>query len=67
MVIDDWWLYDSGAINEDTFGDLMVAAHGGRMGNWMTVNGTSRPTLAAPAGERLRLRLINAANARVMR
>jgi FtsP/CotA-like multicopper oxidase with cupredoxin domain len=36
------------------------------MGNWMTVNGTSRPTLAAPAGERLRLRLINAANARVM-
>jgi FtsP/CotA-like multicopper oxidase with cupredoxin domain len=66
MVIDDWWLYDSGAINEDTFGDLVVAAHGGRMGNWMTVNGTSRPTLAAPAGERLRLRLINAANARVM-
>jgi FtsP/CotA-like multicopper oxidase with cupredoxin domain len=66
MVIDDWWLYDSGAINEDTFGDLVVAAHGGRMGNWMTVNGTSRPTLAAPAGERLRLRLINAANARIM-
>jgi FtsP/CotA-like multicopper oxidase with cupredoxin domain len=67
MVIDDWWLFDSGAINEDTFGDLMVAAHGGRMGNWLTVNGTSRPALTAPAGERLRLRLINAANARIMR
>ena len=67
LVIDDWWLLDSGAIDEESFGDLMVAAHGGRMGNWMTVNGTSRPTIAAPAGERLRLRLINAANARVMR
>jgi FtsP/CotA-like multicopper oxidase with cupredoxin domain len=66
LVIDDWWLFDSGAINEDTFGDLIVAAHGGRIGNWMTVNGTSRPTLTAPARERLRLRLINAANARVM-
>jgi FtsP/CotA-like multicopper oxidase with cupredoxin domain len=67
MVIDDWWLYDSGAISEDTFGDLMVAAHGGRKGNWLTVNGISRPRLTAPAGERLRLRLINAANARIMR
>jgi FtsP/CotA-like multicopper oxidase with cupredoxin domain len=67
MVIDDWWLYDSGAISEDSFGDLMVAAHGGRKGNWMTVNGISRPRLTAPAGERLRLRLINAANARIMR
>ncbi|HUF45095.1 MAG TPA: multicopper oxidase family protein, partial [Aestuariivirgaceae bacterium] len=67
MVIDDWWLFDSGAINEDAFGDLMIAAHGGRMGNWLTVNGISRPYLTAPAGARLRLRLINAANARIMR
>ncbi|HEX2140780.1 MAG TPA: multicopper oxidase domain-containing protein [Candidatus Limnocylindria bacterium] len=67
MVIDDWWLLDSGAINEETFGDLMVAAHGGRMGNWLTVNGVSRPHLTAAVGERLRVRLINAANARLMR
>jgi FtsP/CotA-like multicopper oxidase with cupredoxin domain len=67
MVIDDWWLFDSGAINDDAFGDMAVAAHGGRMGNWLTVNGTSRPVLTAPASERLRLRLVNAANARIMR
>ena len=67
MVIDDWWLTDSGAINEDAFGNVTIAANGGRMGNWLTVNGVSRPKLTAPAGQRLRLRLINAANARVMR
>lgn len=67
MVIDDWWLLDSGAIEEDSFGDPMLAAQGGRMGNWLTVNGISRPDLTAPASERLRLRLINAANARIMR
>ena len=67
MVIDDWWLLDSGAIEEEAFGDVTVAAHGGRMGNWLTVNAISRPRLAAPPGERLRVRLLNAANARVMR
>ncbi|HUE45419.1 MAG TPA: multicopper oxidase domain-containing protein, partial [Aestuariivirgaceae bacterium] len=67
MVIDDWWLLDSGAIEEEAFGDMMVAANGGRMGNWLTVNSISRPRLAAPPGERVRLRLVNAANARVMR
>jgi FtsP/CotA-like multicopper oxidase with cupredoxin domain len=67
LVIDDWWLTESGAINEDAFGDMSVAAQGGRMGNWLTVNGVSRPTLAAPASQRLRIRLINAANARIMR
>lgn len=67
MVLDDWWLLDSGVIDDSTFGNLMIAAHAGRMGNWFTVNGTSRPHIATPAGERLRLRLINTANARVMR
>lgn len=43
-----------------------MAAHAGRMGNWFTVNGESRPHLVAPAGRRLRLRLLNCANARVM-
>jgi FtsP/CotA-like multicopper oxidase with cupredoxin domain len=43
-----------------------MAAHGGRLGNWFTVNGKSRPRLKVAAGKRLRLRLINCANARVM-
>ncbi len=66
LVLDDWLLNDDGTINQKAFGDIRMAAHGGRLGNWFTVNGESRPRLAAPAGKRLRLRLINCANARIM-
>lgn len=66
LVIDDWRLDERGAIRED-FGNLHDISHGGRLGNFITVNGTSRPTLAATAGERLRLRLANTANARIFR
>lgn len=66
LVLDDWLINDDGTINQKAFGDIRIAAHGGRLGNWFTVNGQSRPHLAAPAGKRLRLRLINCANARIM-
>ena len=66
LVLDDWLINDDGTLNTDTFGDIRIAAHGGRMGNWFTVNGQSRPKLEAPAAKRLRLRLINCANARIM-
>jgi len=66
LVLDDWLINDDGTINQKAFGDIRMAAHGGRLGNWFTVNGQSRPNLVAPAGKRLRLRLINCANARVM-
>lgn len=66
LVLDDWLLNDDGTINQKAFGDIRMAAHAGRLGNWFTVNGKSRPRLAAPANRRLRLRLINCANARVM-
>ena len=46
----------------NTRGDLM---HDGRWGNVVTVNGRTDETLALEAGERLRLRLLNAANGRV--
>jgi FtsP/CotA-like multicopper oxidase with cupredoxin domain len=40
-------------------------AHNGRVGDVVTVNGTARETFEVRTGERLRLRLINAANARI--
>ncbi|MBV1713136.1 MAG: multicopper oxidase domain-containing protein [Desulfomicrobium sp.] len=45
---------------------MMEWAHGGRLGNWLTVNGESRPVTALVRGETYRLRLINAANAWVL-
>jgi FtsP/CotA-like multicopper oxidase with cupredoxin domain len=66
LVLDDWLLNDDGTLNQEAFGNIRMAAHGGRLGNWFTVNGISRPTLQTQAGSRLRLRLINTSNARVM-
>ncbi len=66
LVLDDWLINDDGTLNQEAFGDIRIAAHGGRLGNWFTVNGKSRPRLSAAAGKRLRLRLVNCSNARVM-
>jgi len=44
---------------------FMDASHAGRVGNTVTVNGAIRDTFAVRAGERIRLRLINASNARI--
>ncbi|MDF0602772.1 multicopper oxidase family protein [Psychromarinibacter sp. C21-152] len=65
LLVQDWRLYDSGAMADD-FGTMHDWAHGGRIGNWLTVNG--RPAGAQPAGrhDRLRLRIVNAATARVL-
>jgi FtsP/CotA-like multicopper oxidase with cupredoxin domain len=66
LVLDDWLLNEDGTLNQQAFGNIGMAAHGGRLGNWFTVNGQSRPRLKVAAGKRLRLRLVNCANARVM-
>ncbi len=65
LMIDDWRLSDDGRIDEASFGSLHDWAHGGRLGNWMTVNGISHPEFPVKQGSRIRLRLINAANARI--
>jgi FtsP/CotA-like multicopper oxidase with cupredoxin domain len=65
LMIDDWLLADDGTIDEASFGSLHDWVHGGRLGNWLTVNGESHPEIPVKAGARVRLRLINAANARV--
>ena len=66
FVADDWRLNEAGQIDEKSFGSMFDWSHGGRMGNWLTVNGLTDPVFPVRAGERLRLRLINTANARTM-
>jgi FtsP/CotA-like multicopper oxidase with cupredoxin domain len=63
-VLDDWRLLPNAQISDD-FGNMMDTAMAGRIGNTVTVNGRVPETFAVHAGERLRLRLINVANARI--
>jgi FtsP/CotA-like multicopper oxidase with cupredoxin domain len=63
-VLDDWRLLPDAQISDD-FDNFMDASHNGRVGNTVTVNGHILESFAVRAGERLRLRLINAANARI--
>jgi FtsP/CotA-like multicopper oxidase with cupredoxin domain len=63
-VIDDWRLTAEGAISE-TFSHPHDLSHAGRLGNTATLNGRDSRNFDVRAGERLRLRLINSANARI--
>jgi FtsP/CotA-like multicopper oxidase with cupredoxin domain len=63
-VLDDWRLTPEAGISED-FASMMDATHAGRLGNTVTINGRVPERFAVRAGERIRLRLINAANARI--
>lgn len=63
-VLDDWRLMHDASISSD-FGNMHDVSHSGRLGNTVTINGQVRDTLPVRAGERIRLRLINAANARI--
>lgn len=66
LVLDDWRLNDDGVLDTESLGSLMEWSHAGRLGNWLTVNGQSLPEFELQAGEAYRLRLINAANARIL-
>ncbi|MEL6962177.1 MAG: multicopper oxidase family protein [Pseudomonadota bacterium] len=61
-VLDDWRLDQEAAIAP--FGNMHDASHNGRLGNSATINGAIRDVEQVRAGERVRLRLINVANAR---
>ena len=61
-VLDDWRLDQKAAI--EPFGNMHDASHNGRIGNSATINGAIRDVEPVRAGERIRLRLINVANAR---
>src|SRR3546814_17267179 len=63
-VLDDWRLTSSAEISED-FGNGHDLSHNGRVGNTVTINGHVPESFRVQPGERVRLRLINAANARI--
>jgi len=64
LLIDDWRLAEDARIQE-SFGAMMDLSHAGRIGNWVTVNGSGDFRLSVRRHERLRLRLVNTANARI--
>ena len=66
LMIDDWRLDNDGQIHQASLGSLHDWSHAGRLGNWLTVNGLSAPSFQVKDKARIRLRMINAANARVM-
>ncbi|MBK8065634.1 MAG: multicopper oxidase family protein [Betaproteobacteria bacterium] len=49
------------------FGNMFDAAHAGRIGNTVMINGRVPAEVTLRPGERVRLRLVNAANARIFR
>lgn len=63
-ILDDWRLNKNGEIH-DSFGNAHDMSHGGRIGNVVTINGKSMEGFPVQKGERIRLRLINVANARI--
>ena len=65
LVLDDWRLAQDGAFHEASMGAFMDWSHAGRLGNLMTANGQSAPRFSLNTGEAYRVRLINAANARI--
>lgn len=65
-AVDDWLLNEQAGIEERSLGAMHDWAHGGRQGNWITINGEPEPEVIVHGGERLRLRLVNVANARIM-
>lgn len=62
-MLGDWRMLDGGI--SDDFGSPFDIMHAGRVGNTVTINGGKPSPLAVRSGERIRLRLINAANARI--
>ncbi|MGQ0524278.1 MAG: multicopper oxidase family protein [Betaproteobacteria bacterium] len=68
-VLSDWRLAPDASHRED-FDDLFDMTHGGRIGNTVTINGRftmKEGALEVRSGERIRLRLVNTAVARVFR
>lgn len=64
LVLDDWVLTERGRLSTD-FGNLHEWAHAGRLGNLATINNDADATVSLQAGERVRLRLANVANAQI--
>ncbi len=66
LTLDDWRLNEARQFDSDSLGAMHDWAHGGRNGNLLTVNRQLKPEFTVKGGERVRLRLLNTANARIM-
>jgi FtsP/CotA-like multicopper oxidase with cupredoxin domain len=64
-LLQDWRL-DDGAQIASGFGNRMEAGMSGRIGNTVTINGRVRESVSVKAGERVRLRIVNAMLARIV-
>jgi len=65
LVLDDWLIDpDTGQFDAD-FASAHSRSHAGRLGNLVTTNGETDLRLPVQRHERMRLRLINAANAQI--
>jgi len=64
-LIEDWRLDDKARI-AGGFGNRMEAGMSGRIGNTVTINGRVSNAVPVKPGERLRLRIVNAALARIV-
>jgi FtsP/CotA-like multicopper oxidase with cupredoxin domain len=62
-VLDDWLIRDGGFY--EYFNTRHDLAHDGRWGNLITINGETEKTTTWNPGDRVRLRLVNAANGRI--
>ncbi|KNG95679.1 multicopper oxidase family protein [Pseudaestuariivita atlantica] len=65
LVLDDWLIDPATAQIDDDFEAMHDRSHAGRNGNFIAANGVYALTKPARQHERRRLRIINAANARI--
>ena len=65
LVLDDWRLQADGSFDSAGFRSMRDAAHAGRIGDLLTINSSTAFEIQARTNERMRLRLINAANSRI--
>lgn len=65
LILDDWLLDPETAQIDPDFTSRHDRSHAGRRGNFIATNGRHDLSLDVKQNERLRLRLINAANARI--
>ena len=65
LVLDDWRLDPDSAQIDPDFTSFHDLSHAGRLGNFITTNGRYDLSVEVRKNERLRLRLINAANAKI--
>ncbi|QGX97621.1 multicopper oxidase family protein [Roseovarius faecimaris] len=66
LVLDDWRMTETAEIHP-SFGHRHDMSHAGRLGNYVTVNARDDLSYQVRTGERLRLRLVNTATARIFR